>query len=80
MAIGSDAIDERRRQWLVRMLAAGMYATSAAGTAQPLGRVPGPLPPGRSIYDLRGRVTVDGRAASVPPPTCSAIGAVTATS
>ncbi|MFO1319931.1 MAG: iron dicitrate transport regulator FecR [Burkholderiales bacterium] len=63
MAIGSDAIDERRRQWLVRMLAAGMYATSAAGTAQPLGRVPGPLPPGRSIYDLRGRVTVDGRAA-----------------
>lgn len=63
MVIGSDAIDERRRQWLVRALGAGLFTAGSAASAQPLGRVPGPLPLGRSIYDLRGRVTIDGRAA-----------------
>lgn len=63
MANSSDGLDERRRQWLVRALAAGLFGAGAPAGAQPLGRVPGPLPPGRSIYDLRGRVTVDGRVA-----------------
>jgi hypothetical protein len=63
-----EAIEESRRALLVWALASGVFAGSAlfAGRragAQPLGKVPGPLPAGQSFYDLRGTVKVNGAAA-----------------
>lgn len=58
-----------RRAFLLRALASGFFAAGPGGlSAQPLGRVPRPLPPGRSIYSLRGRVLVDGVAARETTP------------
>lgn len=69
MPTRTDAREDRRRDFLVRALAAGMFAAGAfAGAirnapAQVLGRRPGPLPAGRSIYSLRGEVRVNGQPA-----------------
>lgn len=63
--------DDPRREFLVRLLAAGLYAVggttlvSRPALAGLLGRVPRQLPPGRSIYDLKGSVTVNGRPATL---------------
>jgi hypothetical protein len=51
----SDDIDPVRRDWLVRALASGLFAAGGAlglraAAADPLGKVPGPLPVGRSFY------------------------------
>ncbi|MCW5624611.1 MAG: hypothetical protein KIT73_07860 [Burkholderiales bacterium] len=58
--------DEIRRQWLVRALAAGLLAGGMprAG-AQVGGQVPKPLPAGRSIYEVKGNVLVNGERATV---------------
>jgi hypothetical protein len=60
--------DERRREFLVRLLASGLLAVpllrprpaAAGGTA-----APGALPAGRSIYRLQGDVRVNGSAATL---------------
>ena len=55
--------DERRRQILVALLAAGAFSGPAA-RAGLLGRQPGPLPASQSIYPLEGEVKVDGTLAT----------------
>lgn len=65
-----DDIDERRRELLVRALAAGLFVAGPAGVAgrafaQVLGKVPGPLPVGQSFYDVKGAVKVNGQPARI---------------
>jgi hypothetical protein len=64
----SDAL-EARRTFLIRALRAGLFVL-AGGEMLPgwaraggLGKVPRPLPPGQSIYEIRGDVRVNGRSA-----------------
>ncbi len=66
----SEDIDPARREWLVRALAGGLFGAGGAlgwgaAFAQPLGKVPGPLPAGRSFYEVAGPVTVNGKAANL---------------
>ncbi len=62
-----EEIDDPRRAILVRALAAGMFvAGGSAGILQPvqaMGKIPKILEPGKSIYDMRGNVTVGGNKA-----------------
>ena len=56
-------IDEKKRAWLIKALSAGLFAVGGAGLLRPvwaMGKVPTELVPGKSIYDLRGNVKVDG--------------------
>ena len=55
--------DERRRQILLALLAVGAFSGPHA-RAGLLGRQPGPLPAGQSIYRLEGEVKVDGTLAT----------------
>jgi len=59
--------DERRREFLIRVLASGAFAVSlplaGARTARSGAAGPAPLPAGRSIYRLQGSVRINGRAA-----------------
>ena len=61
----SKAIDDPRRDFLVRALTMGVFAAGqTAGLlqlARARGDIPSKLPEGRSIYRLQGVVTVDGR-------------------
>jgi hypothetical protein len=57
-----DDIDERRRELLVRALAAGLFVAGPAA-AQVLGKVPKPLPKGQSFYEVNGPVKVNGQPA-----------------
>jgi hypothetical protein len=61
--------DDPRRQFLVNALSLGVFAgANAAGIFQAshaLGKVPPKLPQGRSIYKLKGLVTVDGKIADI---------------
>jgi hypothetical protein len=59
---GSDTEDPRRRILLLG-LTGGFFAAGVPtlmANADVLGKKPGPLPPGRSIYDLIGEVKVNG--------------------
>jgi len=62
-----EEIDDPRREVLVRALSAGMFvATGSAGILRPvhaMGKIPNVLEPGKSIYDMRGNVTVSGNPA-----------------
>lgn len=61
-------IDDPRRAFLIRALSYGLYASGLAGITRPawsMGKVPGVLPPGKSIYDMGGRVRVNGQPASM---------------
>ena len=58
-----DPIDDPRRAFLIRALAAGLYGASGAAAADLFGRVPEKLKPGRSFYQVEGAVRVDGRPA-----------------
>ena len=58
-----DPIDDPRRAFLIRALAAGLYAAGGSAAADFLGRVPERLKPGRSFYRQEGRVLVNGRPA-----------------
>ena len=60
-------IDESRRQFLLYLLATGSLTPLAAQSAS-LSRLPSRLPPGQSIYRLRGDVTINGIAASLNSP------------
>lgn len=67
---GTDAIDDARRALLLRALAAGLFtvgevAARPARAAALLGKVPSRLPPGRSFYEIEGRVTVNGAPATL---------------
>ncbi|RDH82389.1 MAG: hypothetical protein DIZ80_08830 [endosymbiont of Galathealinum brachiosum] len=56
-------LDDRRREFLLSALSAGLYATGSMGILQPvwaMGKIPKQLVPGKSIYDLSGDVRVDG--------------------
>ncbi len=66
----SEDIDPARRELLVRALASGLFAAVGAfgfraAFAQPLGKVPKPLPAGRSFYEVSGPVRVNGKAATL---------------
>lgn len=57
--------DESRRAFLIDALRAGAFAVGTSllpklATAGGLGKVPKPLPPGQSIYDVEGDVKVNG--------------------
>ncbi len=60
-----DPLESRRR--LLRMMIAGSGMAITGSLLAPLvhafGKVPKQLPPGQSIYDLRGKVLVDGKVA-----------------
>ncbi len=64
-----EEIDDPRRDVLVKALAAGAFAAAgSAGILQPvyaMGRVPKVLEPGKSIYDMRGHVAVNGKRANM---------------
>ncbi len=60
-------VDDPRREFLVNALSAGLYAVATVGILPPvwaMGKVPEKLVPGKSIYDLSGEVTVDGKPAT----------------
>jgi hypothetical protein len=52
--------DETRRRFLLQALAAGLFAVAPRSHAEVLGKVPRPLPPGKSIYSLNGTLRVNG--------------------
>ena len=68
----SNDNDDPRREFLINALRLGMFASVNAvgliGSAHALGKVPPKLPQGRSIYKLKGLVTVDGKIADVNTP------------
>ena len=66
-----DEFDEQRRNFLIKALSYGLFATSAAGISVPawaMGKIPDQLPPGRSIYRMSGKVRIDGRYATLETP------------
>jgi hypothetical protein len=69
----SADIDSPRRQLLVWALASGLLSGGGAfgfrsALAGPLGRVPLPLPQGKSFYEISGPVTVNGKPATPATP------------
>lgn len=62
-----EEIDDPRRELLVGALSAGLFvAGGTAGILQPahaMGKIPKILEPGKSIYDMRGDVTISGKKA-----------------
>lgn len=56
--------DESRRLFLLRALAAGLLAGALPVRAGLLGKVPRELPPGQSVYNLRGEVMLNGTPAT----------------
>lgn len=66
MSENASRAERARREFVLRTLAAGAFGALPAGSAfAQAGQVPRKLPEGRSIYDLRGTVMVDGKAASL---------------
>ena len=63
-----DQVDDPRRRFLVRALSAGALAGAAGWNLEALagifGNLPGKLPEGRSIFELEGDVTINGKAAT----------------
>ena len=60
-------IDDRRRDFLITALSAGLFSAGSMGILQPvwaMGKVPRELVPGKSIYDLSGDVKVDNKVAT----------------
>ncbi len=66
----SEDFDPARRELLVRALASGLFSAGGAfglraAFAQPLGKIPKPLPAGRSFYEVSGQVMVNGKVATL---------------
>lgn len=59
--------DERRRDFLVRLLAGGLFSALPLLQSRPVqaGAAAVALPPGRSIYRLEGTVTINGQRAGL---------------
>lgn len=70
MSRQSRDAEDPRRAFLLKALAAGLLATGgiAGARAQIFGRRPQKLPPGQSVYEATGAVTVNGQAASGTTP------------
>ncbi|OGS76508.1 MAG: hypothetical protein A2Z94_01200 [Gallionellales bacterium GWA2_55_18] len=60
----ADDMDETRRIFLLRVLAAGLFAVSPLARADLLGNVPHELPAGKSIYSLQGSLRINGQVAT----------------
>jgi hypothetical protein len=61
-----DAAFESTRRKLVQALAGGAFmGATGAATAQALGRVPRPLEAGKSFYEIKGEVQVNGQPATL---------------
>lgn len=64
-----EQLENERREFLIRALSAGFFATGLYGTmlrtAAGAGKVPRELPPGKSIYEVKGQATVDGSQANL---------------
>jgi len=59
--------NDKRREFLVSALSTGVYALCTMGVAQSvwgMAKIPHKLVSGKSIYDLSGEVSVDGKAAT----------------
>ncbi len=64
----SDEIDDPRRDFLVKLLTAGAFVTSAWSlpeTVQGMGKIPKLLPPGKSFFDISGDVKVNNLPATL---------------
>jgi len=64
----SDDIDDPRRDFLVKMLTAGAFASgvwSLPATVQSMGKIPKLLPPGKSFFDISGEVMVNNKLATL---------------
>jgi len=65
-------IEDPRREFLIKALSLGLFAGASLNslfqTGHARGDIPEKLPPGRSIFQLQGRVTVDGGAADINTP------------
>lgn len=63
-----DIFDQNRRDFLIKALSSGLFATGNLGLSLPafaMGQVPGELPPGRSIYKLEGSVKINNKLATL---------------
>ncbi|MDQ1362874.1 MAG: hypothetical protein QG652_734 [Pseudomonadota bacterium] len=61
-------INETRRRILINALSAGLFAVGSMGLLRPvwaMGKIPAELLPGKSIYDLRGTVKINGKPATM---------------
>jgi hypothetical protein len=61
-------IDESKRALLIKALSAGFFAVGGMGLLRPvwaMGKIPAELVPGKSIYDMRGTVKINGRHATL---------------
>lgn len=56
--------EDPRRVFLLKALAAGLLAAGTPAWAQVFGRKPERLPPGQSIHELTGAVTLNGKPAT----------------
>ncbi|RDH82984.1 MAG: hypothetical protein DIZ80_12025 [endosymbiont of Galathealinum brachiosum] len=64
----SDEIDDPRRDFLVKLLTAGAFATGAlslSATVQSMGKIPKVLPSGKSFFDISGDVKVNNVTATL---------------
>jgi hypothetical protein len=65
----SKDIDDPRRQFLVNALSLGLFAGANLAPlfqqSYAMGEIPDTLPDGRSIYQLKGKVSVDGKIATL---------------
>jgi hypothetical protein len=68
MAERLEAVHERRRRFLVQALSTGLLAGGTGwnlpALAALLGKLPGKLPQGKSVFQLQGQVMVDGKPAT----------------
>lgn len=68
MADGRDTVHERRRRFLVQALGSGVLIGGGGwnlpALAGWLGKIPGKMPDGKSVFDLQGKVLVDGQPAT----------------
>lgn len=66
-----DEYNNQRRHFLIRALSSGLFATGAFGFSLPavsMGKIPRELTPGKSIYKLNGKVTIDKTLATLDTP------------
>lgn len=61
----ADDMNEARRIFLLRALAAGLFAASPLARADLFGSVPHKLPAGKSIYSLQGGLHINGQLATI---------------